>query len=241
MTPPPATAFTAAHRFYVKSLYKRYLTNSLNWVIRRDTWRQRAIEIRAEFERNRCVGTGRGGSSGELGAVGMLPAKWRAVPWIEEDRMIIRQLGMVGNGWRYFCHLQPLYPVRRLVVQQHRSSIWTSTNIPRNVNDPRALAIIFEQAEAKLEREAHPDPYRPPMFPDGTKWERNIPVSSLVDIVAARPPHHAPPEDFTDSAAPGEHGAGVDSGGAAAQSAGGMKPGCESGSKRKGPAFQRRQ
>lgn len=32
--------------------------------------------------------------------------------------------------------------------------------------------------------------------------ERNIPVSSLVDIVAARPPHHAPPEDFTDSAAP---------------------------------------
>jgi hypothetical protein len=54
--------------FYVKSLYKRYLTNSLNWVIRRDTWRQRAIEIRAEFERNRCVGTGRGGSSGELGA-----------------------------------------------------------------------------------------------------------------------------------------------------------------------------
>lgn len=74
--------------------------------------------------------------------------------------MIIRQLGMVGNGWRYFCHLQPLYPVRRLVVQQHRSSIWTSTNIPRNVNDPRALAIIFEQAEAKLEREAHPDPYR---------------------------------------------------------------------------------
>jgi hypothetical protein len=42
-------------RLYVKSLYRRYLTNALNWYIRRDLWRQRAIEIRAEFERNRCV------------------------------------------------------------------------------------------------------------------------------------------------------------------------------------------
>jgi hypothetical protein len=45
--------FTAAHRFYVKSLYKRYLVNALNWNVRRDTWRQQALEIRAEFERNR--------------------------------------------------------------------------------------------------------------------------------------------------------------------------------------------
>jgi NADH dehydrogenase (ubiquinone) 1 beta subcomplex subunit 9 len=41
------------HRLYVKSLYKRYLTNALNWYIRRDLWRNKAIEIRAEFERNR--------------------------------------------------------------------------------------------------------------------------------------------------------------------------------------------
>lgn len=40
-------------RLYVKSLYRRYLNNELNWYIRRDLWRQRAIEIRAEFERNR--------------------------------------------------------------------------------------------------------------------------------------------------------------------------------------------
>jgi len=42
-------------RLYVKSLYKRTLTDALNWHIRRDLWRNRAIEIRAEFERNRCV------------------------------------------------------------------------------------------------------------------------------------------------------------------------------------------
>jgi hypothetical protein len=43
------------YRLYVKSLYKRYLTNALNWYIRRDLWREKAIEIRAEFERNRWV------------------------------------------------------------------------------------------------------------------------------------------------------------------------------------------
>jgi hypothetical protein len=43
------------NRLYVKSLYKRYLTNALNWYIRRDLWRNKAIEIRADFERNRWV------------------------------------------------------------------------------------------------------------------------------------------------------------------------------------------
>lgn len=51
----PVSPFTAAHRSHVKSLYKRMLANELNWVIRRDIWREKAIEIRAEFERNRCV------------------------------------------------------------------------------------------------------------------------------------------------------------------------------------------
>ncbi|KAE8542393.1 NADH dehydrogenase (ubiquinone) 1 beta subcomplex 9 [Cryptococcus deuterogattii 99/473] len=96
MSAPPS-AFSNAHRLYVKSLYKRYLVNSLNWYIRRDLWRQKAIEIRAEFERN------------------------------------------------------------------------------RNITDPRALALVLEQAEEKLAKGIHPDPYRPPLFPDGTKWERNIP------------------------------------------------------------------
>lgn len=51
----PAYEWDPEHRSYVKSLYRRYLNNSLNWVVRRDIWRQRAIEIRAEFERNRWV------------------------------------------------------------------------------------------------------------------------------------------------------------------------------------------
>ncbi|PWN97466.1 hypothetical protein FA09DRAFT_288140, partial [Tilletiopsis washingtonensis] len=47
--------FSAAHKSYVQSLYRRYLRNSLNWCIRRDIWRDRAIEIRAEFERQRNI------------------------------------------------------------------------------------------------------------------------------------------------------------------------------------------
>lgn len=40
--------FSQAHRSYIKSLYKRFLKNELDWVTRRDIWRDRAIEIRAE-------------------------------------------------------------------------------------------------------------------------------------------------------------------------------------------------
>ncbi|EIW76363.1 hypothetical protein CONPUDRAFT_130956 [Coniophora puteana RWD-64-598 SS2] len=47
--------FTSAHRLYVKSLYRRMLKNELDWVIRRDIWRGRAMLVRAEFERNRNV------------------------------------------------------------------------------------------------------------------------------------------------------------------------------------------
>lgn len=47
--------FAAAHRLHVKSLYKRMLKNSLDWTIERPLWRREAIQIRAEFERNRLA------------------------------------------------------------------------------------------------------------------------------------------------------------------------------------------
>jgi hypothetical protein len=51
--PMSASPFSSAHRLYVKSLYKRYLANELDWTVRRDVWRAKAVQIRAEFERNR--------------------------------------------------------------------------------------------------------------------------------------------------------------------------------------------
>ncbi|GJE84321.1 LYR motif-containing protein [Phanerochaete sordida] len=89
--------FTAAHTRYVKSLYRRILKNELDWIVRRDIWRGKALVVRAEFDRN------------------------------------------------------------------------------RDVHDPRALADLFDRAEADLAKRLHPDPYRPPTAPDGTKWERNAP------------------------------------------------------------------
>ncbi|KAI0046650.1 NDUFB9, NADH-ubiquinone oxidoreductase [Auriscalpium vulgare] len=50
-----ASPFSAAHRLYVKSLYKRMLKNELDWVIRYDLFRPRALAIRAQFEANRDV------------------------------------------------------------------------------------------------------------------------------------------------------------------------------------------
>ncbi|KAF8238995.1 NDUFB9, NADH-ubiquinone oxidoreductase [Tricholoma matsutake] len=106
------STFSSAHRLYVKSLYKRFLQNSLDWTIRRDLWRAQALQIRAEFERN------------------------------------------------------------------------------RNVHDPRELAVILERAEAELASKKHPDPYISPLFPGGTKWERNTApqMGPLYDHEAA--PHH---------------------------------------------------
>ncbi|KAI0030900.1 hypothetical protein K488DRAFT_16860, partial [Vararia minispora EC-137] len=47
--------FAEAHRFYIKSLYRRMLKNERDWVIRYDLLRPRALAIRAQFEANRNV------------------------------------------------------------------------------------------------------------------------------------------------------------------------------------------
>ncbi|OCH86229.1 hypothetical protein OBBRIDRAFT_691823, partial [Obba rivulosa] len=105
--------FTAFHRSYVKSLYKRMLTNELDWTVDRRLWRAKALAIRAEFDRN------------------------------------------------------------------------------RNIRDPRALAQIFEKAEAYLAERRHPDPYHAPTAPDGSKWERNAPppVGPIFDHEAFNEDH----------------------------------------------------
>ena len=54
MSSAPAS-FQTAHRLYVKSLYKRSLKLSLDWYIRRDIWRQKALDIRQQFELNKHV------------------------------------------------------------------------------------------------------------------------------------------------------------------------------------------
>ncbi|BGO99761.1 hypothetical protein NBRC10512_003168 [Rhodotorula toruloides] len=47
--------FSQAHRRYVMHLYRRALKGALDWYVRRDLWRIKAMELRAQFERNRNV------------------------------------------------------------------------------------------------------------------------------------------------------------------------------------------
>lgn len=46
----------------------------------------------------------------------------------------------------------------------------------KDIRDPQELEQVIAQAEAKLRKWKHPDPYIPPSRPGGTKWERNLPV-----------------------------------------------------------------
>ncbi|RMZ84173.1 hypothetical protein DV738_g578, partial [Chaetothyriales sp. CBS 135597] len=39
--------------------------------------------------------------------------------------------------------------------------------------------ILFNETEKLLEKWKHPDPYRPPTAPGGSKYERNLPAPDL--------------------------------------------------------------
>jgi len=91
------SVYSAAHRLRVKTLYKAMLKDALDWYIQRDLWRQKAMEIRGMFERN------------------------------------------------------------------------------RGIQDPRRVEILMQEAEAKYQKDKHPDPQIWPRFYGGTRYERNIP------------------------------------------------------------------
>ncbi|PGH16076.1 hypothetical protein AJ80_05291 [Polytolypa hystricis UAMH7299] len=44
----------------------------------------------------------------------------------------------------------------------------------KNVRDPRQQKILFQETEKLLEKWKHPDPYRAPTAPGGSKYERNV-------------------------------------------------------------------
>ncbi|KXL49883.1 hypothetical protein M433DRAFT_139205 [Acidomyces richmondensis BFW] len=48
----------------------------------------------------------------------------------------------------------------------------------KHVTQPRLQRELIAQTEAILEKWKHPDPYRPPTAPGGSKYERNLPVPS---------------------------------------------------------------
>ncbi|KAK4497390.1 hypothetical protein PRZ48_011841 [Zasmidium cellare] len=49
----------------------------------------------------------------------------------------------------------------------------------KHVTQPRQQRALLEQTEELLEKWKHPDPYRPPTAPGGSKYERNLPCPHL--------------------------------------------------------------
>ncbi|KAK7204333.1 hypothetical protein BZA70DRAFT_280512 [Myxozyma melibiosi] len=49
------SAFTPFSPQHVFSIYRRALRTTLSWTIRRDIWRQEALQIRAQLESNKDV------------------------------------------------------------------------------------------------------------------------------------------------------------------------------------------
>ncbi|KAI9670104.1 MAG: hypothetical protein M1829_004832 [Trizodia sp. TS-e1964] len=49
----------------------------------------------------------------------------------------------------------------------------------KHVADPRQQRVLFRETEEILEKWKHPDPYRPPTAPGGSKYERNVPAPIL--------------------------------------------------------------
>ncbi|KAL1995362.1 hypothetical protein VTN49DRAFT_1549 [Thermomyces lanuginosus] len=49
----------------------------------------------------------------------------------------------------------------------------------RNVRDPRQQQILLRETEKLLDEWKHPDPYKAPTAPGGSKYERNLPAREL--------------------------------------------------------------
>ncbi|KAF2252723.1 hypothetical protein BU26DRAFT_562442 [Trematosphaeria pertusa] len=49
----------------------------------------------------------------------------------------------------------------------------------KHVTEPRQQRELIKETETLLEKWKHPDPYRPPTAPGGSKYERNVPAPIL--------------------------------------------------------------
>ncbi|KAI5361722.1 Putative complex 1 LYR protein [Septoria linicola] len=49
----------------------------------------------------------------------------------------------------------------------------------KQITQPRQLTALIEETQSLLEKWKHPDPYRPPTAPGGSKYERNLPCPQL--------------------------------------------------------------
>ncbi|KAF6219310.1 hypothetical protein HO133_005135 [Letharia lupina] len=71
------------------------------------------------------------------------------------------------------------WAVHRYIWRGQAQYIRSLFDANRDVREPRQQRVLFQETEALLEKWKHPDPYRPPTAPGGSKYERNIPPPIL--------------------------------------------------------------
>ncbi|RPA95026.1 putative NADH dehydrogenase [Choiromyces venosus 120613-1] len=82
---------------------------------------------------------------------------------------------VVKSLYRRSLKLSQDWCIRRDIWRSQALNIRELFEANREVKEPRQLRVILQEAEEALERWKHPDPYRAPTAPGGSKYERNIP------------------------------------------------------------------
>lgn len=65
--------------------------------------------------------------------------------------------------------------IQRDLWRQKALAIRAQFEHNKHVTNPKEIQVLVKNAEKELESWAHPDPYKLPLGPEGTKWERNLP------------------------------------------------------------------
>ncbi|MCJ1298522.1 hypothetical protein MMC08_001312 [Hypocenomyce scalaris] len=85
----------------------------------------------------------------------------------------------ISSLYRRCLKLSLDWAVHRYIWRGQALYIRSLFEANKDVREPRQQRILFEEAEALLEKWKHPEPYIPPTAPGGSKFERNIPAPIL--------------------------------------------------------------
>ncbi|PYI26545.1 LYR family protein [Aspergillus indologenus CBS 114.80] len=97
-------------------------------------------------------------------------------------------LSATASLYRRSLKLALDWAVHRQVWRGQAVYIRSLFDANKDVRDPRQQKVLLQETEKLLETWKHPDPYRAPTAPGGSKWERNLPAPQLP--LASQPAGH---------------------------------------------------
>ncbi|KAI4229621.1 MAG: hypothetical protein L6R36_000668 [Xanthoria steineri] len=85
----------------------------------------------------------------------------------------------VASLYRRCLKLSLDWAVHRYIWRGQAVYIRSLFDANKHIREPRQQRALFQETEQLLETWKHPDPYKPPTAPGGSKYERNIPAPIL--------------------------------------------------------------